>query len=162
MDPRERFHDVAALFSAGFARPGEVVRAACDVLAATGEGGDAMAMLAGLSEATADDHDVEELVQGASDELGLTHHPRGSTGALEHAAAAKAREFVAGAITPRAFARWAGEVIGYDRDTAANQIAAADAFYPHEPDGPSHLDDDVRAEAEALIAAVTAPGHTRR
>jgi hypothetical protein len=62
---------------------------------------------------------------------------------------------------PRALARWARQVIGHDRLPAAGKLVRLDAAYHYEPDDPNPLDDDVRAEAEALIA-VTAPGRSLR
>ena len=153
----ERFHDVAALWSAGFARPAEVVLAACDVLADPGagtgaDGGGTLAMLAGLSTATADDTDVGELLEQALGEVGLAYHPPGSDGALEHAVAAKARELLAGAITPRALARWAHQVVGHDRLPQAEGLVLLDDAYDYEPGDPNPLDDDVPAEAATLAA----------
>ncbi|MEV0134535.1 hypothetical protein AB0H83_39505 [Dactylosporangium sp. NPDC050688] len=142
-------HDVAALWSAGLAWPAGVVRAACAVLP---DGGDSLAMLAGLPEATADDTDVEPLLEAALAEVGLAYHPPGSATVLDHAVTAKARELLAGTITAQALARWAYQVNGLNQIPALEPFGLLHASYGYEPGDPNPLDDDVYAEARALIA----------
>ena len=147
--PLERLHDVAALWSARLAWPAEVVRAACAVLPG---GGDTLAMLAGLPEATVTDDDVEPLLEAALAEVGLAYHPPGSGTVLDHAFAAKARELRNGTVTPQALARWAHQVNGRDQIPALRPLGWLHASYGYEPGDPNPLDGDVHAEARALIA----------
>src|SRR5262245_20239189 len=113
-DVLARLHDAAALWSAGFADPDAVVRAACDALAC-GEDGYSLAMLAALPLRALDDRDVEDLLEQSLAEVGLPYYVPRSREAEESALAVMARRTLSGSVPPCDLTSWTHRAFGHDR-----------------------------------------------
>lgn len=154
----DALYDNALLWSLGFVSAADVVRSACDVLVA-GQGGMAMAMLAGVHLRWAD-QEAPELMPDALAEVGLPFFPRGSEAGRAAGLAAMAARVLAGVLKPRELTAWAHGVIGHEGCELGQPLVALDdqyhlAYavaedYGHQVNT-ADLDADVIAEARRLI-----------
>jgi len=150
--------DKTLLWGVGFVNAADVVRAACDVLAA-GLGGMAMAMLAGVHLRRADE-EAPDLMPDALAEVGLPFFPRGSEAGQAAGLAAMAGRLLSGILKPRELTAWAHGVIGHDGCELGQALVALDDQYDlayavggdrGEQVDTAALDAEVIAEARRLI-----------
>jgi hypothetical protein len=147
-----RLRDTVALWYVDRRSAADVVRAACDVLAA-GLGGPAMGELAAVSvvSAAVAEEQVPPLLAAALDEVGLDHQLKGSRAGEDAGVLAMAVEVLAGSLPPRALASWAFAHCGQDVPLLARGLAMLGARYAEVgPEGLAGLDAEVRAEARRL------------
>lgn len=157
-DVTSALRDKALLWSLGFASAADVVSAACDVISA-GEGGMAMAMLAGVHHRWADE-EAPELMPDALAEVGMPFFPRGSQAAKGAGLAQMAGRVLAGELKPRELTAWAHGVIGHDGGDIGQSLVSLDdqyqlAYAVAEDNGSEadtrDLDTEVMAGARRLI-----------
>lgn len=144
--------NTAALWSVGYLRAADVVRAACDALVA-GMDGDALRMLAAVPYRNADE-EVPEFLEARLHELALDYRsPRSRNG---QAAAVKvlAARVLAGALPPRELAFWAHGTIGHDQLPLAERLVELDDVYDtvgYDDQPLDEVDADVVAEARRIV-----------
>ncbi|MEU5788700.1 hypothetical protein ABZ754_13355 [Micromonospora purpureochromogenes] len=158
--PREaisELHDAVVLWAVGYDSAGDVVRAACNALAA-GVDGSSLAELAGVPLRQADTA-VHEALPAALDELGLPYYAQDSRESEAAALKVLATRAVAGELSPRELADWTHRRFGHDRLPLAEPLAALDDEYDmlgYGPVSPSTtataaLDAEVLAEARRIL-----------
>jgi hypothetical protein len=86
-------------------------------------------MLAALPLRALDDRDINELLEQALAEVGLSYYPPSSREAEEAALAVVARRTLSGAVRPRDLASWAHRAFGHDRLPLAGRLAELDDVY---------------------------------
>ena len=157
-DVIDALYDKALLWGLGFVNAADVVRAACDVVAA-GHGGMAMAMLAGVHLRSAD-AEAPELMPDALAEVNLPFFPRGSGAGQAAGLAAMAGRVLSGVLKPRELTAWAHGVIGHDGCEVGQPLVSLDDEYDlayavaddrGEPVDTNDLDAQVIAEARRLV-----------
>ncbi|GAB3184466.1 hypothetical protein GCM10027259_42860 [Micromonospora palomenae] len=150
-------HDAVVLWAIGYGSADDVVRAACDALAA-GVDSSSLAELAGVPLRQADTA-VHGPLPAALNELGLPSYSQGSRESEVAALRVLATRAVAGDLSPRELADWTHRTFGHDRLPLAGPLAALDDQYDmlgYGPVSPSTeataaLDAEVLAEARRLL-----------
>ncbi len=144
--------DAAALWSVGYITAAEVVRNACDLLAA-GHDGPNLRILAAVPFRNAD-QEVPEVLEAAMTDLGLTYYTRGSQAGQEAAVRALAARVLAGTMSPMSLAVWAHSKIGHDRLALAERLVELDDVYDtieYTDTTEQDVDAEVIAEARRIL-----------
>lgn len=148
----ETLRDTVSLWQMRRATAENVVRAACDLLVA-GVDGPAMCELAAVSIRYADE-EMPPLLEAALNEVGLTYHEPGSTGAHEAALVVMCARVLANEVHPRSLTSWAHVEFGHDGIDLAQGLVDLDDTYDCYGTIASGIDAAVRVEARRVIAAV--------
>lgn len=154
-EAHDQLQDVAVRWSRGASTAWDVVRAACDALAA-GLDSPALCELAATTRHDAD-YDVPQLLEAALGELGLRFYPFGSRGADEAAARALAARLLRGELSPRELAREIHQCYGHGLPLVGRLAELDDEYDVIRYTGRSlnDIDAEVLAEAHRVVASAT-------
>ena len=138
--------EVVGLWYVGHSTAGQVVYAACDLLA-VGFDGPSLCMLAAVPIDQAD-VEVPDLLEPALNDVGLTYYAKGSLAAQKAGLFAIVARTLSNRLPPRALAAWAYSTFGHERLELAEYLAALDVVY----DTPGNTDTE-RRDVDALVMA---------